>query len=197
MSYQIRLAQKADVAQMLKIYTPFVMESAVSFEETPPSEAEFWHRVETTCREAPWLVCCDRDKVAGYAYAGKHRKREAYRWTRELSVYVHPEFRKRRIATALYHSLIELLKVQGYTNALIGITLPNPASVRFHENFGFRPVGIYHKVGIKLGHFYDVGWWEMALSGQLPPRLQTLDEIIDARAWQDAIESGIAKIRKV
>ena len=59
--------------------------------------------------------------------------------------------------------LLGILKDLGYYTALAGIALPNPVSVALHESMGFRPIGIYHSVGYKLGAWRDVGWWQHQL----------------------------------
>jgi phosphinothricin acetyltransferase len=41
-----------------------------------------------------------------------------------------------------------------------GIALPNPASVRLHEKFGFEKVGHFKEVGFKFNQWIDVGYWE-------------------------------------
>jgi phosphinothricin acetyltransferase len=51
--------------------------------------------------KAPWLVCLLEETIVGYGYAGEHRSRSAYRWNRELSVYVDERYRRRGIARAL------------------------------------------------------------------------------------------------
>ena len=66
---------------------------------------------------------------------------------------------------ALYTSLLELLRQQGYTKAFAGITLPNAGSVGVHESVGFERVAVYQKVGYKLGAWRDVGWWQVDLRG--------------------------------
>ena len=188
MNLSIRKAGPKDVPGMLEIYRPFVENSAITFEVIPPPAETFRNRVAEVQVEAPWLVCISgAGEVAGFAYAGRHRKRAAYRYTRELSVYVRPEFRRRGIATGLYVALIELLKLQGYSNALIGITMPNPGSIDFHESMGFRPVGVYHRVGIKSGRYYDVGWWEMALSDA-----EQEDILLPADLEEGLVETAIA-----
>jgi phosphinothricin acetyltransferase len=47
--------------------------------------------------------------------------------------------------------------------ACAGVTLPNDASVALHESFGFKPVGVYRRIGWKFGSWRDVGWWELQL----------------------------------
>ena len=80
----------------------------------------FGKRIENTLEQFPWLVCEIDGKVAGYAYASKHRERAAYQWSADLSIYVDKKYHRNHIATALYTALIELLKSQGYYSAFAG-----------------------------------------------------------------------------
>ena len=173
----LRSARPADVPGMLAIYAPFVLHTAVSFEMEVPAEDDFLERVSTVQREAPWLVAEKGDTITGYAYAAPHRSRYAYRWTREVSAYVHPDYRGNGVGRALYTALFELLRRQGYTNTLAGITLPNDASVAFHEKIGFTTVGVYHRVGYKMDRYHDVGWWERPLSEEAPGAIRPPAEL--------------------
>lgn len=192
--YTIRLAAQTDVPAMLAIYGPFVEHTSVSFETEIPGESEFWHRVQTVLKEAPWLVCTYENQVVGYAYASAHRSRQAYQWNRELSVYVKEAWRGRGIATALYSTLIELLKLQGYLNILIGISLPNETSVRFHEKMGFKPVGIYHSIGFKKGSFYDVGWWELVIQNTPPKAVNSISACQKMSLWKEILATGTSNL---
>jgi L-amino acid N-acyltransferase YncA len=187
----IRLAKPGDAAAIQSIYTPIVAETAVSFELEPPSVEEVRRRIETTLLTLPWVVY-DSDGVVGYAYAGLFRPRPAYQWTVEVSVYVHAAQRGKGVARALYTSLFECLRAQGYRTALAGIALPNSASVALHERMGFRSVGVFHRVGYKLRAWHDVGWWELPLQSppDPPPRPRTLPEVANTDAWRAALAKG-------
>ncbi len=60
----------------------------------------------------------------------------------------------------LYEKLFaELEKTE--THAIIaGISLPNEASVKLHEKFGFEKIAHFREVGFKFGKCIDVGYWE-------------------------------------
>ena len=137
--HDIRLATEADAKAMLAIYAPVVRKTAISFELHLPSVDEFRSRVRSTLERAPWLVCEIGGYVAGYAYAGPLRTREAYQWSVEVTVYVHPDYRRHGVGSAVYTSLFECLRFQGYLNAYGGIALPNPGSISLHESMGFLP----------------------------------------------------------
>lgn len=169
----IRLAAHQDAEQIRTIYSPFVTDTAVSFELEPPTAEEISRRIEETLPRYPWLVWEQDDRVLGYAYASSHRARPAYQWSVEVSVYIHPYSRRMGVARQLYTRLFNMLIGQGYCNAYAGITLPNDASVGFHEAMGFQPVGVYSKIGFKMGKWHDVGWWQLRLreaERPVPPR---------------------------
>src|SRR5919199_3326619 len=138
-----RLATERDAEQIAAIYAPNVTETIISFELEPPDAEEMRRRITGTLERFPWLVCEREKRVSGYAYASAHGSRAAYRWSVDVSAYVHEGERRSGVGRALYTSLFSLLSLQGFYNAYAGITLPNPASVGLHEALGFRPVGVY------------------------------------------------------
>ncbi|MGZ3698446.1 MAG: arsinothricin resistance N-acetyltransferase ArsN1 family B [Bdellovibrionota bacterium] len=165
----IRLAKKSDAAAMLEIYRPAITDGPASFETEMPSLKEFEARVEETLKKFPWLVYELGGEVVGYAYAGTHRARAAYRWSVESSVYVSANHQKKGIGKALYQKLFQMLKDQGVVNVFGGITLPNPASVAIHEAFGFVHIGTFKEIGFKMGKWWDVGWWQLQLQRPAQP----------------------------
>jgi L-amino acid N-acyltransferase YncA len=190
----IRIAEPADARGVAEIYGPVVAGSATSFETEIPGEREMADRVAAALAFAPWLVCADGARVDGYAYAAKHRERAAYRWCVDVSVYVREGCRRAGVGRALYTSLFALLRLQGFHAAHAGVTLPNAASVGLHESLGFRPVGVYEKVGFKLGAWHDVGWWQLELrerSGE-PGPIATMEALRSSPRWGEAIGAGVA-----
>lgn len=164
----VRLARESDAASIHAIYAPIVRDTVISFETEVPEVAEIARRIRTTLASLPWLVREEEGRVAGYAYASRHRERRAYQWSVDVSAYVDAAFRRRGIGRALYAALFERLVRQGYFNAYAGITLPNAASVGLHEALGFTPVGVYRGVGFKCGAWHDVGWWHRRLRDLVP-----------------------------
>ena len=193
----IRLATVADAARIAAIYAPYVTAAATSFEIDPPSADEMGRRIVATVERWPWLVCERDHEVLGYAYATRHHERAAYQWSVDVSVYVDDRVHGRGIGRALYTSLFPLLVLQGFHNAYAGITLPNAASVGLHEAMGFRAVGVYRRVGFKLGAWHDVGWWgrELQSSAAPPGPPLTIAESRGLPGWEAAMAAGVASLR--
>jgi phosphinothricin acetyltransferase len=169
--WRIRPVQSHDASGIAAIYAPIVERTIISFEEIPPSAAEMKSRIAHLSGRYPWLVAEQGGDILGYAYAGPHRERAAYRWSVDVSAYVHERARRAGVASSLYRALLTLLEAQGYCHAFAGITMPNDASVALHRSIGFEPVGIYKNVGFKFGAWRDTSWWQrpIAIPQGAPP----------------------------
>jgi L-amino acid N-acyltransferase YncA len=187
----VRPAEQGDAAAIAAIYAPYVRETAITFETEPPSTAIMALRIATTVETHPWLVADCGGEIVGFAYAGKHRERPAYRWTVDVTVYVSAQIRRRGMGRALYLVLLEVLRQQGFRSAFAEIVLPNPGSIRLHEMAGFKPIGIHKDVGFKLGRWHDIAYWRMDLAdGTAPPV-----EPVPFASFRDRPEFAAALIR--
>jgi len=165
----IRTIDSQDVQACLDIYAPFVTNAAVSFELEVPPLSEFQQRVSQITSKYPWLVATENNDVLGYAYASNYRDRLAYQWNVEVSVYVHPNQKQKKVGQALYTELLRLLQLQGFCKAFAVIAIPNEASVKFHTHMGFKEFATYEKVGFKLGKWHDVLWMQYELNATANP----------------------------
>ncbi|MFC7133829.1 MULTISPECIES: arsinothricin resistance N-acetyltransferase ArsN1 family B [Salinibaculum] len=193
---EIRLASPADATACREIYAPYVAETTITFESSTPTEREFRERVATTLETYPWLVCEHEGRVVGYAYASRHRKRDAYQWAVEASVYVDDGFHRHGIARGLYESLFAVLDLQGFYDVYAGTTLPNDPSVSLHRSMGFESVGVYPNAGYKLGDWRDVEWWHRQLrphdDDPAPPT--PLGDLETTDALAAAVSTGEAEL---
>lgn len=156
-----RPAEKKDVSRLCEIYAPYVEKTAVTFADTPLTEADFLQRIASPY---PILVCEENGKVLGYAYAGRLREKEAYRWAVELSIYVDGHFQGMGVGKGLMGRLLKLLKAQHFQSAFSCITLPNEKSLALHRPFGFKEVGLFENAGYKLGAWRSVIWLQLPLN---------------------------------
>lgn len=178
------MATPQDATAVAQIYLPYVRDTAISFEATPPGAEEMRSRITTTLARLPWLVTTDGDAVKGFAYASPHRAREAYRWSIDVSLYLDESVHRQGHGRRLYAALFNVLAAQGYVNVYAGIALPNAASVGLHEALGFTPVGTFRGVGFKHETWWDVGWWQRRLLEPPPTPREPL-------AWSELPDNAI------
>lgn len=153
----LRPATPADAEALAEIYGEQVLHGAATFELDPPDAAEMdRRRREIESHGFPFLVAEVDGVVDGYAYASRFRPRIGYRYTVEDSVYIRRESRGRGLGRLLLARLIEECAALGARQmvAVIGDSA-NEASIRLHERFGFRRVGVLEKVGWKFERWFD------------------------------------------
>ncbi len=153
----IRRATADDAAQIAAIYAHHVLHGTATFEIDPPDLDEIdRRRVEVERAGLPFLVVASGDRILGYAYAGPYRPRPAYRYTVEDSIYIDPAEIGRGLGKLLMPPLIAACEKAGARQmiAVIGDS-ENTASVRLHERFGFRHVGVFRAVGFKFDRWLD------------------------------------------
>lgn len=166
----IRPATEADAPALLAIYTPYVTQTAITFEYEPPTVQEFAGRIRDTLKKYPYLVADRQGELVGYAYASQLKGRAAYAWSVETSIYLRQDCRGGGLGQKLYQALEEELKERGFINlyACISATsgedpLLHNASVKFHKRMGYELVGHFSRCGFKQGRWYDVIWMEKML----------------------------------
>ena len=66
---------------------------------------------------------------------------------------------------------VRLTVDRGFCLALVGITLPDDASLGLPRAMGFEPAGTFRDVGYKSGSWHDVAWMQRPLLDRvIPPR---------------------------
>ena len=163
----IRIATPEDAAEILKIYAPYVEDTAISFEYEVPSVDEFRDRIERTLERYPYIVAEQDDRIIGYAYVSTFHERKAYDWAVETSIYVDKNCKRNGCGMQLYQALEKILKKQHISNlyACIAYTkqedehLTND-SMHFHEHLGYELVGTFKQCGYKFNKWYDMIWME-------------------------------------
>jgi phosphinothricin acetyltransferase len=174
---KIRIACADDAENLLKIYSPYIEKTAITFEYTPPTEEEFRARIEKTLSRFPYLVAEIGEKTVGYAYAGYYIPRTACDHACEVSIYLDENFRGMGVGAMLYGKLFEILSRQNITNIYASVAFAEAedeylthASVRFHERKGFTEIGRFHKCGYKFGRWYDLLWFEKIIAPHEKPK---------------------------
>lgn len=160
----IRAATADDGGPVAGIYNHYVRETVVTFEEEEvPAETMAGRIRDTLAAGHPFLVSETDGVIDAFAYATAWKVRDAYRFSREVTVYVRDGAGGRGLGSALYAALIPQLQAQGVHALMGGIALPNAGSIALHEKFGFEKVAHFREVGRKFDRWVDVGYWQLVL----------------------------------
>ncbi len=153
MNITIRTANPSDAGQLLEIFTPYVRDTAISFEYTVPTVGEFSERIGNTLKKYPYFVADADGELVGYTYAGAFKAQAAYNRAVETTIYVKTGMRRAGIGARLYERLEEALKTQGILNlnACIAYTETDDATAwHFTKNAVIRWWGGSISAGINF-----------------------------------------------
>lgn len=166
----LRPAQRDDCEAIARIYRHFVAHSVATFDETPPTADDFRRRLQAAHDAGlPWWVCVEPQDdssgpseaaISGFACANPWKTKSAYRYCAETSIYLQPDQHGRGRGLALYQAFLSALDKSPIRHAIACISLPNPGSIRLHEQLGFSEVGRFKRVGYKFERWIDVGYWQ-------------------------------------
>jgi phosphinothricin acetyltransferase len=165
MPLNIRPAARPDLPRLTEIYNHYVIHTPVTFDLQPYTVER---RTEWFEQFAPGgryrlIVAEEGGIILGYAGTTRFRVKPAYDTTVETTIYCSPQAVGKSVGRKLYAALFAALVEEDINRIVAGYTLPNPASARLHQHFGFTPVGVFSEVGFKFGRYWDVQWTERPL----------------------------------
>jgi phosphinothricin acetyltransferase len=165
MTVRIRPAVRADLPRLTEIYNHYVIHTPITFDLEPYTVERrgAWFDQFAPAGRHQLVVGEEDGLVIGYAGSTQFRAKPAYDTTVETTIYCSQEIMGKGVGKLLYAALFESIAGENINRIVAGYTLPNPASARLHDHFGFRPVGIFTEVGFKFGRYWDVQWTERPL----------------------------------
>ncbi len=162
-------ARASDADALLALRNHYIAESFATFDEAPLTLAAVQHWIAGFAASGPHrlLVAREGARLLGFCSSQSYRAHPAFARTIETSVYVAPDAVGRGVGGALYERLFADLAGTGLHRAVVGIALPNEASLRLHARCGFRPVGVFDEYAHKHGRAISSQWMQRAMGREL------------------------------
>jgi phosphinothricin acetyltransferase len=159
----IRQIALSDCNSIMEIYNYYIETTTITFEEIPITAKDMETRILEIIKHFPFIIYEEEGNKHGFAYVNTFQSRSAYRFTLEDSIYLRDGYIGKGIGKILLNELINEVKKTETHSIIAKIALPNERSVKLHETFNFKNVGILREVGKKFDKWIDVGYWELIL----------------------------------
>lgn len=160
----IRPIAKDDVAAVVEIYNQAVDDTVAIWNNDHVDEANRLQWIEShDAAGLPILVAEVGGEIAGYASLSVFRDFQGFAHTAENSIYVHPRFQRRGIASLLLEKIVESARELKLHVVVAAIEGSNEASLTLHSRLGFRSAGVIPQAGIKFGRWLDLHFMYLLL----------------------------------
>lgn len=149
----IRPATEADLAAIDAIYNAEILTGVATWDLEPwsPGRRRRWFAEHAADPTQPVLVADAGGAVVGFAYLSKLSDKGGWRFTREDTVYVHPDWQGKGVGRALLATLIERARQLPIRLVVASIESTNARSLALHRSLGFELIGEYRNAGYKFG----------------------------------------------
>lgn len=138
-------------AAVKTVYEQGIATGHATFQTSAPEWAEW----DGSHLKHSRLVALENGQVIGWAALTPVSGRCVYSGVAEVSVYIAPDQRGKKIGETLLKALISSSERHDIWTLQAGIFPENTASLKIHENCGFRKVGTRERIGQMHGVWRD------------------------------------------
>ncbi len=157
---ELFLVTEDDLRAIKEIYDYYILNSTATFHCEPITINELKEFVFINHPKYPSFLIKENGVILGYCFLTRHKKRQAYDRTAELSIYLKPEWTGRGIGQIAIDYL-EKAAIKAGIHVLIGtLSGENEASIKLFEKVHYKKVGHLKSVGEKFGRIIDVMLYE-------------------------------------
>ena len=144
------------LSEVLQIYSYYVLNTTASFHLRIPTIEQMRQMVFFDNAKYKTFVILDNQQICGYVLITRHKDREAYDATAEVSTYLKPESIGKSIGSIAISFIESYAKQQGIHVLLAIISGQNEASIRLCAKNGYNKCAHYKEVGQKFGQLLDI-----------------------------------------
>ncbi len=153
------------VSAIRDIYNYYVLNTTVTFHAEALDDEEMRSILFfKNPRFCSYTILGNEDQVAGYLILGYYKPRQAYDYTAEVTIYLHPEWIGKGIGRKAMLYIEEIAKQKKF-HALLGVICSeNETSIELFKKFGYWECAHFKEVGLKYNRLLDVVVYEKLIN---------------------------------
>lgn len=149
-------AQESHLPELLDIYSYYVLNTTATFHAVVPSPDEMRAMVMADRPVYRTFVIYDSSELCGYVSLVRHKNREAYDGTADISIYLRPDFIGKGIGRLALQYIERYAADKGLHVLVSLISGENSKSIILFERNGYTKCAHYKETGKKFGRYLDV-----------------------------------------
>ncbi len=160
LDFKLRPISANDREAVIDILNYYIENSFAAYPENK-MPYEYFDTLIQRSKGYPTVVATDVEgKVLGYGVLRTYSPLPTFSKTAEIGYFIHPDYRRMGIGSAMLKFLIEGAKQKGINTILANISSKNQPSIAFHLKRGFTQVGYFQNIGFKKGEPFGMVWMQ-------------------------------------
>lgn len=151
LNVEFRSMTRDDWEKVSEIYRQGIETGNATFEDKVPD----WEKWDSSHIKSCRIVATLDNTIVGWAALAPVSARSVYAGVGEVSIYILNDKKGLKIGGMLLNELIKSSETEGFWTLQAGIFPENKASIKLHQNHGFRIVGYREKIGQMKGIWRD------------------------------------------
>ncbi|MBW7476935.1 GNAT family N-acetyltransferase [Paenibacillus oenotherae] len=139
------------------------MHTTVSFDMEPLTTEQMRGVIEPLANRYRSFIIRVDDRYRGYVLITQHKKKAAYGFTGEVTIYLNPEETGKGVGDHALRFIEGIAKELGFHSLIASICAENNASVHIFSRHGYQQVAHYREVGYKFGRWLDIVTYQKLL----------------------------------
>ncbi|HVF73033.1 MAG TPA: GNAT family N-acetyltransferase [Chthoniobacterales bacterium] len=168
MTHALRTATPADAGAITDLLNHYVSKTTSTFITEPQTVEQQIAWFTQRSERYPAVAVETGGRLIGWGALSPHNPRGGYRYSADISIYLHPDFHRQGIGRALLRELIERARSLGHHVLVAGCCTESTASIALHESLGFERVGTFRQIGRKFDRWLDVVYLQLILGKEEP-----------------------------
>jgi L-amino acid N-acyltransferase YncA len=166
MEFTMRPAAYIDKESVIDIFNYYVENTSAAYPQGKVPY-QFFDTLMGMAKGYPFYVAEEKadnseaGKVVGYALLRPHYGISTFAGTAEFTIFIAPGYQGQGIGRTLLDKLVAEARSIKIDTVLASISSGNPASIGFHEKYGFRKCGEFKNVGKKFDKGFDEIWMQL------------------------------------
>lgn len=177
----VRRANEWDGPSMLKVYSPYTG-THMAPEQEPPGLQEYVQRIDRYTYGLGWLLCEVDHQTVGFCHLSEDPSQPEDLFSVEFQLYVKQGLSRRRIGTALWQLMREMMEMGNRRRVLCRVDRDNQAALGFFTAMGFVPLaGDPPEEPEKAWLVYQLAPWDPQAAKPTKPYLVEAEDYEAAR----------------
>ena len=177
----VRRVNEWDGPSMLKVYSPYTG-THMAPEQEPPGLQEYVQRIDRYTYGLGWLLCEIDHQTVGFCHLSEDPSQPEDLFSVEFQLYVKQGLSRRRIGTALWQLMREMMEMGNRRRVLCRVDRENQAALGFFTAMGFVPLaGDPPEEPEKAWLVYQLAPWDPQAAKPTKPYLVEAEDYEAAR----------------